>query len=138
MRLLLSLLTAAAILISIVACSDSFKPNTANVAGTYRLQRLITTDILDTNDWVAAGATLSLTLNTNGTTAGHIFAPGAGSGGSDFDADLAGTWNLTGDVVTFSQTADTFLRDMPFIAGENRLSGDQTFSGTRVTAVLTK
>jgi hypothetical protein len=129
-----SLLAVAAV----VACSDAFTPNIENVAGTYRLQTLITRDILDTTDWVAAGATLSLTLDANGTTAGHIFAPGAGAGGSDFDADLAGTWNLTGDKVTFTNPADTFLRDMTFTAGENRLSGDQVFGGTRVTAVLAK
>ena len=134
MKHTLRLLAVAALL----ACSDAFKPNIENVAGAYNLQSLITTDVTDTTDWVAAGTTLSLALNTNGTTTGHIFAPGAGVGGSDFEADLAGTWTLTGDTVTFTQTADTFLRDMAFTARENRLSGDQTFSGTRIRAVLTK
>ena len=134
MKHTLRLLAVAALL----ACSDAFKPNIENVAGAYNLQSLITTDVTDTTDWVAAGTTLSLALNRNGTTTGHIFAPGAGAGGSDFEADLAGTWTLTGDTVRFTQTADTFLRDMAFTAGENRLSGDQTFGGTRIRALLTK
>src|SRR5512145_2544615 len=143
MKLPLTLLTAAAIVASIVACSDSpFTPTTESVAGDYSLQTLTTTDTSGTTNWVVAGSTLTLRLETNGTTIGHFFAPGAGEAGSDFNADMAGTWSLSGDRITFTQTADTFVRDMDFIAGKGRLSGDQTFSfnavPTRVRIVLTK
>ena len=138
MRATLIIMTAVAA----VACSDSFKPTEENVVGDYTLQMLMTTDTSGTRDWVAAGATLTLTLDTNGTTTGHLHVPGAGVGGGDFDADMAGTWSLTGSTVTFDQTADTFMRDMDFTAGKNRLSGDQTFSSStnpeRVRIAMTK
>ena len=138
MRLVPRLVAVAAV----VACSDAFKPTTESVVGDYSLQTLTTTDTSGTTDWVAAGSTLTLRLESNGTTIGHFFIPGAGEGGGDFNADMAGTWSLTGDVITFTQTADTFVRDMDFTAGKDRLSGDQTFGfntiATRVRIVLTK
>jgi hypothetical protein len=55
---------------------------------------------------------------------------------------MAGTWTLTGGVVTFNQGVDTFVRDMDFKAEKDRLTGDQMFSfnavPTRVRLVLTK
>jgi hypothetical protein len=128
--------------VTIVACSDAFKPTTENVVGTYSLQTLTTTDTSGTTDWVASGATLTLTIAANGTTSGNLFIPGAAEGGGDFNADMAGTWSLSGAVITFDQTADTFVRDMDFSAGKDRLAGDQSFSfnavPTRVRIVLTK
>jgi len=79
-----------------------------------------------------------MSLAANGTTTGHLFLPGADTGGADFNADMAGTWMLSGDTIQFDQTADSFVRDMPFLAGENRLTGDHTFGGVRVRLVLTK
>ena len=55
-----------------------------------------------------------------------------------FYALMEGTWTLTGTTVHFSQIADTFVRDMDWIASENRLSGDKTFGAVRVRVVLTK
>ena len=134
---LLLLVVAAA-----VACSDSFKPTAESMVGDYTLQTLTTTDTSGTTDWVAAGSTLTLSLAANGTTTGNLFIPGAAEGGGDFNADMAGTWSLTGEVITFTQTADTFVRDMDFSAAKDRISGDQTFSfntvPTRVRIVLTK
>ncbi len=134
MRLRPSLVAVAAV----VACSDSFSPTVDNVAGGYVLNTLVTTETAGTTDWRARGATFTITLATNGTTTGHLFIPGAGAGGGDFNADMAGTWTLTGSTVEFAQTADSFVRDMAFKAAENRLTGDETFSGTRVRVVLTK
>jgi hypothetical protein len=123
------------------ACSDDpFTPTVDNVAGDYNLQTLTTTDLGGPRDWVAEGATLTITLASNGTTAGHLFIPGGGLGGSDFNADMAGTWALSGDTVTFTQTADTFVRDVAFIARKSRLEGEHVFTGAGVSvrAVITK
>ena len=137
MRTVLAVAAAA-----LLACSDSFNPTSENMVGDYTLQSLTTTDTSGTTDWVAAGSTLTISLAANGTTTGNLFIPGAGVGGGDFNADMAGAWSLSGDVITFSQTADTFVRDMDFSAGQGRLSGDQTFSfntvATRVRIVLAK
>jgi hypothetical protein len=123
----------------LAACSDNpFNPTTENVVGDYNLQTLTTTDTSGTTDWVTAGATWTMSLAANGTTTGHLFIPGAPVGGADFNADMAGNWTLSGDSIQFDQTADSFVRDMSFGALENRLTGDHTFSGTRVRLVLTK
>ena len=142
MKLPLTLLTAAAIVASIVACSDSFTPSESNVAGNYHLRTLTTNDVGGTTDWVAAGASLEINLQTDGTTAGQLVIPGALVGGNDLVDDLAGTWALSGDIVTFSQTAGTFLQDLSFIASKRRLSADRMIlAGTqtlRLTVVIVK
>lgn len=87
-------------------------------------------------DWLDEGATLSLRLNADLTTEGHLFVPGADEDGSDIDADLVGTWQLTNNIVTLAHAADTFLRDMALTANADRLAGDHTFSGTRIRLTL--
>jgi len=136
-RLLLSLLTAAAILVSIVACSDSFKPTTNNVLGDYSVRTFQTTDTSGTIDWVQRGGTMTVTLGPFGTMAGHLFMPGADEGGGDFDQPLIGNWTLSGNTITFDMPAiDTFVRDMSWTVARNTLSGDHTFGITRVKVVL--
>jgi hypothetical protein len=49
---------------------------------------------------------------------------------------LNGSWTLTGNTVRFTQTSDTFVRNMDWIAGKDRLSGDKTFGAVRVRVVL--
>lgn len=139
MRLLLTLLTAAVLVVSIVACSDSFSPTVENVAGDYTLDRLVTvTDTGGTKDWVAAGATFTISLATNGTTTGHLFLPQASDDGFDINADMTGTWTITGGSINFDQTADTFVKDWPLTAGKDRLTIDRTDAEGRVIVVLRK
>jgi len=82
-----------------------------------------------------------MVLSANGTTSGHLHVAASGSNPA-LDADMAGTWSRTGNVVTFSQNADTFVRDMAFTLDSNgsqwMLIGDQGFSGTRVEVTLTQ
>ncbi len=133
-RILLAVTAAAA-----VACSDSFKPTTENVLGDYNLRTFETTDTSGTIDWVQRGGTMTISLGPFGVTTGHVFMPGAAEGGGDFDRLLIGDWTLTGNTITFDMPAvDTFVRDMPWTVTENKLSGDHTFSGTRIRVVLTK
>lgn len=61
-----------------------------------------------------------------------------GENGADVDEDLAGTWTLESTTVTFDQSGDPFIRDVPFTAERNRLSAEGTFNGVIVRAVLTK
>jgi hypothetical protein len=130
----MAILAAAVVL----GCGDSFTASTSSVAGNYTLQSFTTTDSTGTTNWVTAGATLTIALAANGTTTGHLFVPGGDVGGGDLNADMAGTWTLVGDIVTFSQAADTFVRNVPFVATANRLTGDQQFTSTRVRIALTK
>jgi len=139
MNRLLTLLTAVAILASILSCSDPFTPNIRNVAGDYHLQSLTVTDLGGPRDWVALGTTLTISLGPNGTTSGCLFMPGGGSGGADLDVDMSGTWTLAVATVEFSPSFE-LLRDVTFIASENRLIGDHAYgsSGATVRIVLTK
>lgn len=131
------LLTGA--LVVAVACSDPFKPTTANVAGDYSLERLlIITDTGGTRDWRAAGSTFTISLTTGGTTTGHLFIPGGNEGGGDFSADMSGTWALSGDTVSFDQAADSFVRDYVWTARANHIVTDRSLPGLRVIVVLRK
>ena len=54
---------------------------------------------------------------------------------------MAGTWTQTGLTVNISQSADTFVRNMPFAmsfdpAGGWDLFGDTVFSNTRIQLLL--
>lgn len=132
----LNVLAAVAL---VTACSDSFKPNTDNVLGDYTASVFTTTDTAGTVDWLQRGGSLTISLGPNGTTTGHLFVPGAAEGGADLDEILLGDWTLSGNTITFSMPAvDTFVRDMTWSVSKNQLSGDHTFSGTRIRVVLTK
>jgi len=124
----------------LLACGDSTSPGTT-VAGNYTAVFFNTTPTGGTaRDEIQAGSTLTLNLNSDGTTSGHLHV--AANGASPvFDADMAGTWSLNGDVVSFTQAADTFVRNMAFTvvrAGRNvvALLGDQVVSGTRISLSL--
>ncbi len=124
-----------------LACGgDSTSPPGNSAAGNYTAIYFVTTGTSGQRNEIQAGSTLILNLNTNGTTSGHLHVA-ASSGSPVFDADMAGTWTQSGMIVDISQSADTFVRDMPLeltpdIAGGWNLVGDQVFSGTRIQITL--
>ena len=73
-----------------------------------------------------------------GPPRGDCSCRGARRGGGDLDEDLIGTWDLSGQTVTFNQSADTFIRDAEFTATEGRLTGEGTFGGQAILLVLVK
>jgi hypothetical protein len=145
----LSLLCAAVLAIG---CGDStsptFSPGTyvasaTSASSTQGALSFTTTEDGLTTDWLAEGASITISLHANGTTTGRLFIPGLGSeenpdDGADFDADLAGTWSQTGDIIHLSHSADTFLRDMPFEVSSGTLVGDRTFGSVRVRVTLVR
>lgn len=114
-------------------CDDSTGPDRENVAGTYTATTFTTTTGGVTTDQLDEGASLDIVLSANGTTTGTLVAPG----GSPSES-MAGSWSLSGNTVTFSQPADTFVNDMSFQVVGNTLQGDETFSGTRIQVTLTR
>ena len=64
--------------------------------------------------------------------------PGGDEDGGDLDEDLTGTWTLTGQTVTFNQTAETFIKEAEFIAGRNTLTAESTDDGLRIFLQLVK
>src|SRR6266704_1026090 len=129
--------TAAAIVL--LGCGDHpFTPSVMDVAGSYTATTFTSTTAGTATDQLAQGAPFIVTLAADGSTTGRLFVPGGAEGGGDLDADMAGTWTLTGRTVRFAQTADTFVHDMPFTAEPTRLSGEATFQGTTIRVILRK
>ena len=112
-------------------------PSASDVAGAYFVKTFSTTTDGVTTDQLAAGATLTLTLRPDGTTTGHLFIP-VHDRLPDLEADMAGTWTLTGDTVRFEQNADTFVRQLPFQIGPDRLDGEATIGPTTLHVSLTR
>ncbi len=128
---------AAPLLVLGGACEDEPAALTAeDVVGTYHATTFTTQEAGNTTDLLAAGASITLVMNANFTTAGRLFVPGGNEDGSDFDADLTGTWTLSGQTVDLDHPADTFLRDMSLTADGSRLTGQATFAQVTVRVVL--
>ena len=120
-----------------VGCSDPLTPE--SLAGTYiATSFVISGDV--TEDVLAAGGSLTITFNADGTTSGSLFVPAASfdSDGSDFTADMAGTFALASDSITLTQAADSFVRDLTWTVDGNRINGAGTFSGVTITVVLSR
>ena len=109
----------------------------ASIIGNYTATQWVTTDGSGQTNQILAGSTLSITLNANGSTNGHLHRTSPA-----FDADMAGTWILRGSTVDFAQNADTFVRDMHFnvvpSGAKWALDADQVLSGTRIQLTLTQ
>jgi hypothetical protein len=141
MRRLFSIPTLlCALAITVAACgSDSTSP-AGSAAGNYTAISFTTSGSSGQTNQIALGGSLLLNLASNGAASGHLHVAASGSDPA-FDADMAGTWTQNGNVVTISQSADTFVRDMPFTltldpANGWTLVGDKTFSGTNITITL--
>jgi hypothetical protein len=129
---------ACAMVLFVAACGgDGNNLVPRDVAGTYTAEDLKTTTAGVTTNQLAAGASMSLVLNSDGTTLGRLFMPASTS--PAIDASMVGRWTLTpnGDI-DLIQDADTFVRDMLFSVSDNTLTGDQVFGTTRIQLVLTK
>ena len=123
---------------ALVACSSNPTSSSGYViAGDYTAASLTTTNAGTVTDQLAAGATVRVVLAADGSTTGRLFVPALGTQPAT-DADLAGTWSQSGDVVALHHNADTFLRDMPLTAHGQQLVGDRTFSGVRVQLTLAR
>lgn len=129
-----------ALLVAITGCgSDSTGPAGPPV-GSYAATQFVATGSFGQVNHLTNGGSLNMTLAANGTTTGHLHMAASGSNPA-FDADMAGTWTMNGNVVDFDQTADSFVRDMhftlqPIATNTWDLVGDQVFSGTRIQLTL--
>ena len=133
--------TAAAL----AACGDDeillSTPTRQSVAGSYTASAFTTTAGGTTGgsatNVLSQGGSLQMTLGANGSVTGRLILPTAVAGAA-VNENLAGSWTLSGDTVRFTQTADTFVRDTPFLVRGNTLVGDRTFGTTRIQVTLRK
>jgi hypothetical protein len=127
---------------ALAACgdnNDAFSPTPATVQGTYNASRFTVTTPQQTINLLPLGATVHVVLNTDGTTTGHLSVPDLGLGIGAIDADLAGTWSLSGTTVTFSPTdPNSILGDADFTAAQNSLDGEGDFQGNTIHLTLSK
>ena len=125
-----------------MACGSDKGPTDTGISitGNYTATQWLTTGGSGQTNQLLAGSTLAITLNANGTTSGHMHLVASGNNPA-VEADMAGTWSLSGTTVDFSQSADTFVRDMQFSVVANgvkwALEGDHVFSGTEIKITLT-
>jgi hypothetical protein len=136
MRAMIRQGAALCLAVALAACDDdgSFSPTVEDVAGSYTASAFT----LGSVDLLALGATVTATLNADGTTAGQLFVPGGAEDGGDLDEDLEGTWSLSGTTVTFSPSASTVLTDVEFAVAPNTLTGEGTYLGSVLRLVMTK
>lgn len=138
MKMLRSIAVLAALLVSTGCDDDPTGPDVETVAGTYTATEFRIGTGSGSQDLLALGGSIDITLNVNGTTTGTLYVPAFG-GDEELDASLTGTWSLDGRTVTFEQGADTFVRDMSFRYTEpGILTGDELFAGGLVEVVLTR
>jgi hypothetical protein len=124
---------------ALAACGDDdegFNPTMDDVAGSYTATTFTLTSGSTNLDLLAVGATVTATLDADGTTSGRLVVPDIGSG--EIDEDLAGTWTLSGTTVTFTPSTSTLLSDVDFAAGPNILTGEGTYLGAELLLVMTK
>jgi len=126
-----------ALSLSVAACNKNESPvSPLTVAGTYTATQLTTTTGGVTTNQLTAGASVTLVLSPDGTTAGRLFVPPSTT--PAVDVPLNGTWTFSNGDIDLTSSTDTFLRDMLFSVEGNTLVGDQTFGATRIQIVLTK
>jgi hypothetical protein len=108
------------------------------IAGTYVATtfQAATTDV--TVDLLAAGASLTLTLTPAGAVSGTLNVPDT-QFGPGVSASMTGTYTRTGTTVRFTQSADTFVRDLSWtVQGNTLVASGNAGGGVSVTIVLTK
>ena len=133
-----------AALLAPAACGgddNGFSPTRETVAGGYTASVFTLTTPTGpadstTADLLALGASVDVFLDPAGTTSGRLFVPGTVVGGADIDEDLAGTWTLSGNIVTFNQTGGSLISGARFAAGPQTLTGEQEFQTSVVKLVL--
>jgi len=88
---------------------------------------------------LAAGGSLTITMGTDLVTSGTLSIPASANAGNALNATMAGTYSfeLMASEVRFTQTADTFVRDLTWQFPGNALSvTNQTAGSAAFTITL--
>ncbi len=127
---------AAALALAAVACR--FPAD--RVPGRYAATTFTATDSTGRPiDVLAAGGSITLQLNQDGTTQGRLIIPRTVTLDSAVDANLAGVWVQLRDTVSLgAQQSQTFMRNLLFAVEGDRLVARRTINGSMVTVRLAK
>ena len=131
-------LSAASLVLALFGCGDAAGPTAHSVGGSYRATSFLVTGADGSTDYLAAGATLFLTLRPAGQVVeGRLTIPEALGG--PLEVDLSGTFVLDGEWVRIRNASDTFVRSVPWRIGDGTLTAaDEAGGGARVSATLTR
>jgi hypothetical protein len=129
-------LLAASLLVAASACgSTDASPLAGNyVATTFQ----VTPTGQSMIDVIAQGGTLGISIADDNSTSGTLFIP-ASVAGEALTESMTGTAVQTGNTVRFTQTSDTFVRDLTFTLNGSTLQAvNQVLSGATFNVVLTR
>jgi hypothetical protein len=122
----------------LAAACDSTEPSSA-LAGTWVATSFVFTETgAAPVDVLAAGGGLTIAIAGDNSTTGTLTIPGSIIGGSDFVASMAGTAVRSGNTVTFSQPADTFVRNVVWTVSGDTIEGTLTQTGVTVDITLSR
>jgi hypothetical protein len=128
----------ALLLAGIAACSygtESVRLDGTYVASVFRVTPQGQSQI----DVLGAGGSMTLTIGSNNAVTGTLVVPGSVTGGGPLSESMAGTAARDGDEVTFTQTADTFVRDLTWsLSAEGLRVTNQTAGGASFTVTLSR
>jgi hypothetical protein len=131
-------LLAAALITLASACGSSTDANP--IAGSYVATtfRVTPTGQSEMNI-LAQGGSLGITIAHDNGTSGTLFVPASATGDVAFTESMAGTAVQSGSTVTFTQSADTFVRNLTFsISGSTLQALNQTPGSATFTVILTR
>lgn len=123
------------------ACGSdkSTGPDMGDVAGSYDATTLTATQDGTSHDFLADGASIHLVLEEDGTASGHLSVPASDlTEGEAVDEEMTGSWTLEGGTVNLTQSADTFIRDLPLVVDGNTLTGDATYGNVQVHLIMSR
>lgn len=122
----------------LAACGEDSSGPSLSLTGAYSSTIFrVTPPGQPTVDVLAAGGILNIGITSTGATGGNLFIPASVTGGAAFSATMVGTATLSGTTVTFTQTADTFVRALSWTLSSSGLSvSNQVVAGTTYTITL--
>jgi hypothetical protein len=123
-----------------VAASGGCSTEPSEVSGTWVATVFSVTPSGEaTIDLLAAGATLTITIDAENMTTGSLDIPAGVGGAEPFSASMAGTAIVSETTLTFDQSADTFVRDLVWSRGALTLTvTNQSIGGDVWTITLTR
>jgi hypothetical protein len=114
------------------ACNDApNRPSETRLEGTYTATTFTITTPDTSFDELAAGTSLTVTLNSDGTTSGSLIVP-------DLITDLAGQWDTAGATLRLHLPVPTFLTRIDFATAPNALVGELSLQTDTFHLTLTK
>jgi len=133
-------LPALLMVVTLAAGCGGTEPSTNPLVGTYSATVFqFTRSGQSATDLLAAGGSMTISINSSNTTSGSLNIPASVTGGAPFVASMAGTAVLSGSTVQFQQAADTFIRDLDwtFLGGSLTVT-NQLVAGDTYTITLTR